>query len=133
MKTIEVVCGALVKDGKVLIARRISDVSNGWYEFPGGKVEQGETPEEALRREWQEECGIQLDSVKLLGLGEDEQAGRHIHLHCFAITSSQTPQMRVHDSFVWTTPDHIYDWKFFESDRALVQKLQDRLCAKPKK
>nr|WP_305233835.1 NUDIX domain-containing protein [uncultured Faecalibaculum sp.] len=43
MKTIEVVCGALVKDGRVLIARRVSDVADGWYEFPGGKIEPGET------------------------------------------------------------------------------------------
>lgn len=133
MKTVEVVCGALVKDGRVLIARRVSNVSNGWYEFPGGKVEPGETAEEALRREWQEECGITLDSVELLAQGEDCQEDTPIHLHCFLITSHEQPQMRVHDSFVWTTPDHIYDWKFFESDRGLVKALEERLCGKQTK
>ena len=48
VKTVDVVCGALIRNGKVMIARRVSDVSGGWYEFPGGKVEPGETGPEAL-------------------------------------------------------------------------------------
>lgn len=133
MKPLEVVCGALVKDGKVLIARRKSDVSDGWYEFPGGKIEPGETPEEALRREWQEECGIELDHVELLAEGRDHQNGRPLHLYCFYVESHETPTMHVHDDFVWTEPEHIYDWKFFESDRPLVDALKKRICAGPKK
>lgn len=52
---IEVVCGALIQQGKVLIARRNYGSSKGMYEFPGGKVEKNETKEEALIREMKEE------------------------------------------------------------------------------
>lgn len=73
VKTIEVVCGALVKDGRVLIARRVSDVADGWYEFPGGKIEPGETAQEALIREWQEEMGIRIRDIQYLASGQDQQ------------------------------------------------------------
>ena len=49
-------CGALVIDGKVMIAQRNYGSSQGFFEFPGGKVEGNETKEEALIREWKEEC-----------------------------------------------------------------------------
>lgn len=129
MKRTEEVCGALVRDGKVLIARRVSEVSGGWYEFPGGKVEPGESREEALIREWQEEMGIRIHNVEFLAQEEDEQPDGQIFLTCFTCTSSEEPEMRVHDDLVWTEPDHIYDWKFFESDRGLVSALREKLHA----
>ena len=127
MKVTEVVCGALVRDGKVLIARRLGAVSGGWYEFPGGKVETGETPEEALAREWQEEMGLSIENIEFLAEGEDVQPDGRIHLTCFTCTAQGQPEMRVHDDLVWTEPENIYNWKFFESDRGLVRALEKRL------
>lgn len=122
-KITDVVCGALIRNGKVLIARRVSKVSGGWYEFPGGKVEPGESREEALKREWREEMGIEIEDVKWLADGEDLQPDGRIRLSCYTCISTQDPRMHVHDDLVWTEPDHIYDWKFFESDRHLVKAL----------
>ena len=127
VKTVDVVCGALIRNGKVMIARRVSDVSGGWYEFPGGKVEPGETGPEALKREWQEELGMEITDIQRLADGEDRQPDGLIRLRCYTCTSPQDPELRVHDDMVWTTPDHIYDWHFFESDRHLVEALKRRM------
>ena len=126
MKKLNVVCGVLIQNEKVMIAQRKSGSSQGIFEFPGGKVEARETLEQALVREWQEECGIQIENVQFLASSIDYQDGFEIHLSCFTCTSQQTPENPiVHTKFIWTTPEHIYDFPFFESDRILVNKLQE--------
>ena len=126
MKKINVVCGVLIQNEKVMIAQRKSGSSQGIFEFPGGKVEAGETLEQALIREWKEECGIQIENIQFLENNIDYQDGCEIHLSCFICTSKQTPKNPiVHTKFIWTTPEHIYDFPFFESDRILVNKLQE--------
>ena len=70
MNKLNVVCGALVIDRKVMIAQRNYGSSKGFFEFPGGKVEKSET------------------------------------------------------EYIWTTPDHIYDYNFFKSDKMLVEALK---------
>lgn len=120
---IEVVCGALIQQGKVLIARRNYGSSKGMYEFPGGKVEKNETKEEALIREMKEELDIDIHTIQYLSESEDQQE-YPFHLTCFLCFSNQVPKMIVHDDFIWTTPDHIYDHHFFKSDIGLVKSLK---------
>lgn len=120
---IEVVCGALIQQGKVLIARRNYGSSKGMYEFPGGKVEKNETKEEALIREMKEELDIDIHTIQYLSESEDQQE-YPFHLICFLCFSNQVPKMIVHDDFIWTTPDHIYDHHFFKSDIGLVKALK---------
>lgn len=126
-KMIDVVCGALIKNEKVMIAQRNYGSAKGKFEFPGGKVEQGESKEEALIREWQEECGITIKNVQFLEKNIDYQDNEEIHLTCFTCTCDEIPTTPlVHSQFVWTTPDHIYDYDFFESDQVLVNTLKER-------
>lgn len=120
---IEVVCGALIQQGKVLIARRNYGSSKGMYGFPGGKVEKNETKEEALIREMKEELDIDIHTIQYLSESEDQQE-YPFHLTCFLCFSNQVPKMIVHDDFIWTTPDHIYDHHFFKSDIGLVKSLK---------
>ena len=90
-------------------------------------MEPGETGPEALKREWQEELGMEITDIQWLADGEDRQPDGLIRLRCYTCTSPQDPELRVHDDMVWTTPDHIYDWHFFESDRHLVEALKRRM------
>ena len=76
MKKIDVVCGVLIQKEQCLIAKRSTGDSIGKYEFPGGKVEPGETKEEALIREFQEELQIELDQVYYLDHSVDKQNGK---------------------------------------------------------
>lgn len=122
---IEVVCGVLIQKEKCFIVRRNYGSSKGWYEFPGGKVEAGESKEAALKREWQEELDIEIENIQYLASSKDQQ-DYPFHLTCFTCTSKQTPtHSHAHDQWIWTTPDHIYDYPFFESDKALVQALKE--------
>ncbi|MBB5183856.1 (deoxy)nucleoside triphosphate pyrophosphohydrolase [Catenisphaera adipataccumulans] len=122
---LDVVCGALIIDGKVLIAKRSHGASIGKFEFPGGKVEPGETRKEALIREMKEECQIDIEQVEFLQESVDEN--QNVHLTCFTCTAKEKPtKLLVHSEYIWTTPDHIYDHDFFETDRSLVEKLQER-------
>ncbi len=123
---LNVVCGVLILKNRCMIAQRNYGSSKGMYEFPGGKVEVGETKEEALIREFQEECGIDIYNLQFLEESVDTTQGETIHLTCFTCTSKEEPQeLRVHENYVWTTPDHIYDYPFFPSDQDLVKRLKE--------
>ena len=125
MNKLNVVCGALIIDGKVMIAQRSYGSSKGFYEFPGGKVEVNETKEEALIREWKEECDIDIFDIQYLASSVDYQDGYEIHLTCFTCTASEKPlALNAHLEYIWTTPNHIYDYNFFKSDKMLVEALK---------
>ena len=118
----KVVCAAIIRNEKIGIAKRKSKISNGIYEFPGGKVEDNETEIEALKREIKEECGIEIENIQFFMKNKDFQE-EEIDLSCFVCTTTQETVLSVHTNFIWTTPDKIYDYPFFESDRCIVEKL----------
>ena len=118
----KVVCAAIIRNEKIGIAKRKSKISNGIYEFPGGKVEDNETEIEALKREIKEECGIEIENIQFFMKNKDFQE-EEIDLSCFVCTTTQEPVLSVHTNFILTTPDKIYDYPFFESDRCIVEKL----------
>ena len=81
-----VVAGSLCQDGKVLISQRQAGKPGaGLWEFPGGKLEPGETPEEALRRELEEELGVVISDADPISFATDTRA--HIVLLLFACTT----------------------------------------------
>ncbi|MDO4465960.1 MAG: NUDIX domain-containing protein [Bacillota bacterium] len=122
---LNVVCGICIIDEKVMIARRSYGSSKGWYEFPGGKVEIGESLEQALIREWKEECGINIQIIKPFMTSYDDTQGKEtIQLSSFICTSDRKPKKYdSHDEYIWTEPINIYNHHFFEADRVLVEKL----------
>ena len=71
MKTIEVVAAIIVRDGKVFATKRGYGKWQGWWEFPGGKIEAGESPEDALVREIREELGLDSTIGAFLGVVEN--------------------------------------------------------------
>ena len=89
-------------------------------------MEENETKENALIREWKEECGIDIYNVQYLANSIDYQDGYEIYLTCFTCTSDEKPiKLSVHSEYIWTTPDHIYDYNFFKSDKMLVEALKE--------
>jgi 8-oxo-dGTP diphosphatase len=118
---IEVVAAALVVDGRVLAARRRTPP--GW-EFPGGKIEPGEHPEQALRRECREELDIDVRIVALLG----RAAADGIDLQLWQVETAGTPAAGVdHHELRWVgaTDADALDW--LPVDRALLGAVRPQL------
>ena len=89
------------------------------------KLRKVKQKEEALIREWKEECDIDIYNVQYLASSVDYQDGYEIHLTCFTCTSNEKPtKLSVHSEYIWTTPNHIYDYNFFKSDKMLVEALK---------
>lgn len=84
--TLLVVAGALARGGRLLLARRMDgDPLAGFWELPGGKVEPGETPEEALRREWQEELAVDVRGSEAFTFVSGAPNGRHVTLLLYLV------------------------------------------------
>lgn len=84
--TLLVVAGALARGGRLLLARRTDgDPLAGFWELPGGKVEPGETPEEALRREWREELAVEVLGSEAFTFVSGAPNGRHVTLLLYLV------------------------------------------------
>jgi 8-oxo-dGTP diphosphatase len=122
---IVVVCGILEKDGVVLACRRnAGKVRGGKWEFPGGKVKEGETPEEAIRRELFEELSLDVHPDKRLGWVEHSYPDMSIRLlavSCF-INGGEL-RLTDHDAFRWIPFTELASVDFSEADRLLIDRI----------
>jgi 8-oxo-dGTP diphosphatase len=119
------IAGIALDQGRVFIARRVSggDMGDKW-EFPGGKVEEGESDEEALRREYQEEFGVPITIGPLLGSVSFEHRGLH-RLNAYRIFFSDTRfKLSEHTQWRWASLDEIEKLDFVDSDRKLTPDLR---------
>lgn len=90
MALIQVAIGIVVMGGKVLVARRHeAQHQGGLWEFPGGKVDNGETPEQAVVRECQEEVGLTPLNPLVFDRIEHDYGDRQVHLHVFLVTDAE--------------------------------------------
>lgn len=99
----QVTAAIIEREGRILIARRAADQpSPGGWEFPGGKIEPGETAEACLRRELGEEFGIEVEVGEPVGVSRYEYPGGAIELLAFAVqVESDQFELRVHDEILW--------------------------------
>lgn len=120
MKTIEVVAGLICRNGRFLICRRPQHKARaGLYEFPGGKVEPGETPENALRRELSEELAIcpQVGGAVADVTHTYPELTIHLTLYRADLTEGD-PQPLEHDDLRWITVAQLEDFAFCPADIA---------------
>jgi 8-oxo-dGTP diphosphatase len=123
---IDVTAAILTRNGQVLIAKRKpgSSLPNKW-EFPGGKVEDGETPEECLRRELDEEFGIEVSIGE--PLGESVYHYDHISIRLLAYRTFWNGGdifPRAHSEIAWAPLNHLIDYDFAPADLPFVQRLR---------
>ena len=130
---VHVVGAALLREGKVLSARRARHVSApGRWEFPGGKVEPGETPQEALRRELREELGLDLAIGEFIGRGIDAHRSRDIVLDVYAVPWKpyrSLGRLVDHDEVRWLGPEDLDDVDWAKADRPVLSELRRVLQA----
>ena len=116
----------LIKNGLVLIAKRRSTdrLANKW-EFPGGTVEQGETPEECLKREMKEEFAITVSVSGYLGDSLYDYDHGTIRLLAFrAFWENGDIMLKAHDDFRWVSPDELQAYDFAPADLPFADRLR---------
>lgn len=122
---IQVTAALVEKDGKYLIARKKGGHLAGMWEFPGGKIEPGETPEECLRREIHEEFGMLIHVNE--HLATSHYTYPHISIELMGYLASYQGGelfLKDHDQIKWVTPIEMDQYTFAPADLPLVQALQ---------
>jgi 8-oxo-dGTP diphosphatase len=111
VKKVEVAAAVIERpDGTFLLGRRPPNgIYAGWWEFPGGKVEAGETPQQALVRELQEELGIDVECAYPWIMREHVYEHAHVRLHFFRVTEWRGELRDLqHDQLAWQTADDVF-------------------------
>jgi 8-oxo-dGTP diphosphatase len=124
----KVTAAVIERNGKVLIARRRKEVGDsGFWEFPGGKLEDGETPEKGLEREIAEELGVRIRVGELLRSVFYRSPALSIELLAYrAILLSDEFKLTDHDEIRWAEPSELEESAFSEPDRPIVRLLVSR-------
>ena len=121
MKSIEVVAAIIIKNEKVFATQRGYGEWKGWWEFPGGKIESGERPEEALVREIHEELDAEVEVGQLLDTVEWDYPDFHLTMHCFICRLlSDSLHLNEHEAATWLTLDTLSSVKWLPADEILL-------------
>lgn len=124
MKTIEVVAAVIIKDGKVFATQRGYGQWKDWWEFPGGKIEPGECPQEALVREIREELDAEIEVGGLLETVEWDYPDFHLTMHCFICRLlSDSLHLNEHEDATWLTRETLDSVQWLPADLGVVGKI----------
>ena len=124
MKTIEVVAAITIKDGQVFATQRGYGEFQGWWEFPGGKIEPGESPQMALKREIREELDAEIEVKELLETVEWDYPNFHLTMHCFICSLlSESLHLNEHEAATWLTHETLRSVKWLPADEILLDKI----------
>lgn len=128
MNTIEVVAAIIRDDDKVLATQRgYGEFKDGW-EFPGGKIEDGETPRQALVREIREELDTVIEVGELLETVEYDYPKFHLIMHCYLCTiTSGDLVLNEHKAAKWLTKETLYSVDWLPADVSLVDKIREAI------
>ena len=125
MKTIKVVAAIIKKNDLIFATQRgYGDFKDGW-EFPGGKVEEGETPEEALVREIKEELDADIRVGRLLDTVEYDYPDFHLSMKCFMCELiSEEVILKEHEAARWLTRSELDTVDWLPADLSLIEKIK---------
>lgn len=124
MKRVEVVAAILIHNNLVFACQRgYGEFKDGW-EFPGGKVEAGESPEEALRREIREELEVEVNVGDLIDTIEYDYPAFHLSMKCYACTiAGGSPHLLEHEAARWLYADQLDSVAWLPADITLIPKI----------
>lgn len=122
---IEVVAGIIVQDGKVLIGERPSSKPYaGYWEFPGGKVESGESEAVALARELSEELGILVHRSQALFVHDYTYPDKTVRLHFLQVLQFEKKISKLeHQDLHWATATDLFSMKLLDGNKDILEKI----------
>ena len=128
IKTINVVAAVMIRDGRVFATQRGYGEWKDWWEFPGGKVEPGEDPKDALRREIREELATEISVGELLTTVEYDYPKFHLSMQCFlcSVISGELSLLE-HEDARWLAMDELHSVKWLPADVEVIDKISQYL------
>lgn len=128
MKNIEVVAAIIRKGDKIFATQRGYGDWKDWWEFPGGKMEAGETPEQALVREIREELSTEIRVDKFLHTIEWDYPAFHLTMHCYMCSLlSEGLHLNEHEAAKWLGKDDLSSVCWLPADDGLLPMIVDEL------
>ena len=125
MKTVKVVAAIIIHENKIFATQRgYGEFKDGW-EFPGGKIEPGETPQEALAREIKEELDIEIEVKDFLETVEYDYPEFHLSMDCFfcSIKSGELV-LKEHEAAKWLTAEKLDSVDWLPADKGLIEGIR---------
>ena len=128
MKTVRVVAAVIRKGNKIFATQRgYGEFKDGW-EFPGGKIEEGETPEQALAREIKEELDTEIQVGKLIDTIEYDYPKFHLSMDCFWCEIMQGGlELKEHEAARWLSKEELYSVDWLPADVGVIEKIKKEL------
>ena len=125
LKTIEVVAAVIFDNrGRIFATQRGYGEWKDWWEFPGGKIEPGESREQALRREIREELDTDIVVGDLLRTIDYDYPAFHLTMHCFRCTlPGERLLLKEHEAAVWLAPQDLPSLRWLPADEAIIADL----------
>ena len=123
-KHIEVVAAIILRERRIFATQRGYGEWKDWWEFPGGKIEPGESPEDALKREIREELATEIEADELLTTVEYDYPKFHLTMHCYLCTIiSGDLSLLEHEDARWLALDELDCVKWLPADKDVIEKL----------
>lgn len=125
-KTIKVVAALIVHDHRIFATQRGYGDWKGWWEFPGGKVEPGESPEDALVREIREELDTEISVERYVTTIEWDYPTFHLSMRCYlcsVVRGSLT--LLEHEAATWLDLDHLHTIQWLPADETIIDQVAE--------
>ena len=128
MKVVKVVAAVIAEEGRIFATQRgYGEFKDGW-EFPGGKIEEGETPKQALVREIQEELDTEVEVGDLLGTVEYDYPKFHLSMQCFLCKiKSGSLNLKEHEAARWLAEDELDSVEWLPADIEVLDWIRREL------
>ena len=128
MKQIEVVAAIIRRGNEIFATQRGYGEWKDWWEFPGGKMEAGETPEEALKREIREELSTEISVDEFLCTVEYDYPAFHLTMHCYLCSLlTEALHLNEHEAARWLSASELESVKWLPADWQIIEFIKDRL------
>lgn len=125
MKRIEVVAAIIRREGRVFATQRGHGEWKDWWEFPGGKMEAGESAEEALMREIREELSTEISVDEMLCNVEYDYPKFHLTMHCFLCSLiTDAMYLNEHEAARWLTKEELDSVQWLPADLQVIEQLK---------